>query len=857
MTFGARTFGIAVAAIVLPQGAAAQTHAPGRHQYDLPTQDLGTSLRAVATASGRNIMAAADTLAGKTARALHGSFTAEEAVTYLLAGSGLRARLIGTDIIVERPATTSTQSSDPSDSGGGEIVVTGSRIRGAPIASPVISIGQEEIRNQGETSLGEVVRNIPQSFGGGQNPGIGLNVPGANGVDIGGGSSLNLRGLGSDATLTLLNGHRLAYSGSRQSIDVSTIPIGALDRIEIVPDGASAIYGSDAVGGVANIILKRDMDGAELRARLGGSTDGGNFDQQYSASGGSRWNGGGFIAAYEFNRNSAVEAADRDYATNRSPGLTLYPAMHSNNALISGHQAIVPNLEFSLDALFNDRKSVTTIASNPAGDLSVSRRTQHGDARAFAVAPQLSLSAGAWNFALSGTHAEERIDLAIDFFTGQERTLLATVLYRNGTDSVEFAGNGPLIRLPAGRIKLALGAGYRNTTFANDRGAASSLNFSRSQADRYAYGELSIPVAAPDMDIPALYRLNLSAAARYENYTDSGSITTPKFGLVYTPVRGFDLKASWGRSFRAPTLYQRFQPPNLTLLTAAVLGATEAPPGSTALYIQGGNPDLRPERATTWSITASLNPVRIPGLKLEASYFDVHYVDRIVTPIGFITQSLSDPNYAAQVTRSPSQAMIAALLASGVSFVNGTGASFDPSKVIAFVNNNNVNAGRQWAHGVDMLASYHGAIGPDEIAFVANASYLVSHRRISAAQPDLPLAGILFNPPHWRGRAGATWIHDGLALNATVSYIGKLSDTRFTPALNISDQTRLDLNARYKADLSSARWLRGLEVTLGVENVFDAAPPPIFSSLVSDTPYDSTNYSPLGRVVSIGVAASW
>jgi outer membrane receptor protein involved in Fe transport len=848
--------GAAVAALFIvatPGVARAQT--ADLRSYNIPEQDLATALKAFAAASGREVVAPSATIEGKRSGEVVGQLPPEQAIQRLLAGTGLSFRIVEGAFIVRPTLAANVENTPPPAEQ--EIVVTGTRIRGAPIASPIISIDQRQIRDQGETTLGEVVRNIPQSFGGGQNPGIGLNVPALNGVDVGGGSSLNLRGLGSDATLTLLNGHRLAYSGSRQSIDVSTIPLGALDHIEIVPDGASALYGSDAVGGVANIILKRDLDGAEVRGRLGGSTDGGNFEQQYSATGGARWSNGGFIAAYEFNRNTAVEAADRDYAATRSPGLTLYPAMHSNNALISGHQDISTNLEFSVDALFNDRKSITTIASNPAGDLSVSRRTQHGDARAFAVAPQLALSAGPWNFALSGTHAEERIDLAIDFFTGEARTLLAKVLYRNGTDSVELAGDGPLISLPAGRVKLALGAGYRNTTFANDRGAGSPLNFSRSQANRYAYGELSIPIVAPDMDIPALYWLNLSAAARHENYTDAGSITTPKLGLTYSPVRGLDLKASWGRSFRAPTLYQRFQPPNLTLLSAAVLGARGAPPGSTALYIQGGNPDLRPERATTWSVTASLNPVQLPGLKLEASYFDIDYVDRIVTPIGFITQSLSDPNYAAQVTRSPSQAMIAAILASGVSFVNGTGAPFDPAKVIAFVNNNNVNAGRQWAHGVDLLASYRGSIGTDEIALVANASYLVSHRRISVAQPDLPLAGILFNPPHWRGRASATWIHDGFSLNATANYTGKLSDTRFTPAVDIPDQARFDLTARYRVDLSRARWLRGLEITLGVENVFDARPPVIFSSLVSDTPYDSTNYSPLGRVVSIGIAASW
>ena len=154
-----------------------------------------------------------------------------------------------------RQARTSRDGRSTND--GQDIVVTGSRLRGAAIASPVVRIGQEDIRDSGQAGLGDVVRRIPQSFGGGQNPGIGMNVPDASGVDVGGGSSINLRGLGSDATLTLLNGRRLAYTAVRQSVDVSGIPVSAVDRIEVVPDGASAIYGSDAVAGVANIILRR------------------------------------------------------------------------------------------------------------------------------------------------------------------------------------------------------------------------------------------------------------------------------------------------------------------------------------------------------------------------------------------------------------------------------------------------------------------------------------------------------------------------------------------------------------------------------------------------------------------------
>src|SRR3546814_20621496 len=72
-------------------------------------------------------------------------------------------------------------------------------------------------------------------------------------------------------------------------VDITAIPLAAIDRVEVVTDGSSALYGSDAVGGVANVILLKDYDGALLTGRLGGATDGGDFEQEYNIVGGKRW----------------------------------------------------------------------------------------------------------------------------------------------------------------------------------------------------------------------------------------------------------------------------------------------------------------------------------------------------------------------------------------------------------------------------------------------------------------------------------------------------------------------------------------------------------------------------------------
>src|SRR5690606_28842377 len=95
----------------------------------------------------------------------------------------------------------------------GAIVVTGSRIRGAAVAGDVITLGQEAIIAAGQVDLGEAIRSLPQNFSGGQNPGVGSGG-GLINNNINSGSHANLRGIGPDATLTLLNGHRLPYDSA-------------------------------------------------------------------------------------------------------------------------------------------------------------------------------------------------------------------------------------------------------------------------------------------------------------------------------------------------------------------------------------------------------------------------------------------------------------------------------------------------------------------------------------------------------------------------------------------------------------------------------------------------------------------
>ena len=852
--------GIAVPALALSlQAVPTFAAAPQVEQrdYDLPSQPLSDSLRAVAQQSGTSIVAPSELVAGKRAPAVSGRRDIAAAVTALLAGSGLRLRRVGIGFIVERD--------DPPAQGAGgdsgsvnDILVTGSRLRNAPIASPVIAVTRDQIRNAGQASLGEVVQAIPQNFGGGQNPGVGSNVPVASGVNVGGGSSVNLRGLGSDATLTLLNGRRLAYSSSRQGIDLSAIPIIAVERVEVVADGASAIYGSDAVAGVVNILLLRDHDGVETRARLGASTQGGNVQQQYSALAGTVWTSGGGFVAYEFAHSTPIISNDRAYARVR-PGVTLLPALKHHNAVASLHQAITSGLSLQVDGLYNRRFTDRTVPSNAAGNPDISRTVSSANSQSFAVAPSLELTlGGGWRLGASATYGEDRVRFTGETFVGAVRTSSAGGCYCNVARSVELSGDGTLFSLPGGDAKLAIGGGYRRNDFELFRGAGNIQTISNAQSSRYVYAEAALPLVSPALDIPLVYRLSVSGAVRYESYRSIDDVATPKLGLIYAPTADFDLKASWGRSFRAPTFLQQYQVQTVNLLRATTVGGAGLPADATALYASGGNVALAPEKARSWSMTLAAHPRALPGVKAEISYFDTRYVDRIVSPVTFIAQSLSNPIFAGQVVRRPSAAQQAELIAGAGQFINGVGVAYDPAKVVAIVDNANVNAGRQSLHGLDLQLSYTSRLkgGSDSIAASLSASYLSSEQQLTSGQPVQQLAGLIFNPPHLRARGNVSWTSTPVTVSAAIRRIGGVDDRRFATPQRLSPVTSLDLVLRVRPQFEAPP-LRGIELVISALNLLDAEPETIATTAFGDTAFDSANYSSVGRFIGLEVSKKW
>lgn len=841
-----------VLAIVVSQPARCGND--GKNPLHLPRQDLATSLLAIGQVTNTEILFQPGDVRHLTAPALEGSYSAEEAVRAILAHSGLEAEIRSGGIFIRK--SRAGQSATSEADGGDGIIVTGSRIRGAPPVSPVITLSQGELLAQNKVSMGEAIRDIPQNFNGGQNPGIGRNVPQGSGSYIGASTGLNLRGLGGDATLTLLNGQRLSYNASLQSIDISSLPIGMIDRIEIVADGASALYGSDAVAGVANVVLKRDMKGLLTSAHVGVPSDGGGVQQQYDLVTGSRWSSGGFIMAYEYGQSEAIRASDRSYAATRSPGLTLYPSLKHHSLVLSAHTSLAPDLELVADALYNKRWSYMAYATNAAGNVLTSGGDFANDSDSFTIAPSLKYRLGVWKFALSGTYGLDQSHYRGSSYSGGVNTYPTYGCYCNEANSVELSADGALFRLPGGEARIALGGGLRTNFFHAYRTLGTAQNIAVSQQDYYAYGELSLPLVSPNMDVTGIDRINLSAALRYDNYPSVGKVVTPKLGLIYAPSPDIDFKGSWGRSFKAPTLFQQYNSLGVTAWAAANAGGTGYPSTASVLLLTGGNPNLKPERAETWSATASLHPRAIEGAQLEVSFFNVHYRNRIVAPITYLAQSLSNPIYADLVDLNPSDAAKAAVLASAGAFSNALGRPYNPADVVAIVHDNSTNASSQKIYGVDVSARYkHSFDNSRSLTFNLRGSYLHSTQKLSDLQPTTSLAGTLFNPPHIRANGGLIWAQPDLTFSTSLNYTGGLNDARTAKVARIGAMMTWDLAATWSPQIAHGP-LHAMSFALSVSNALNAKPTAI-SGQVYETPYDSTNYTPFGRVIGLTVSRQW
>jgi len=192
-----------------------------------------------------------------------------------------------------------------------EVVVTGTQLRNAaPVGSTVITLDQAALNATGGDTVIDQLQTLPQIDNLGVTEASRTGTGGA--ININYGTSINIRGLSPYATLTLLDGHRVTPSGtSGSTVDPNSFPSIMLQRVDVVADGASATYGSDAIAGVANIILRRNVEGVEVRARSGWANA--YHDRSLGLVAGHNWGSGQLTVGYENGYHSALNGQDRNF----------------------------------------------------------------------------------------------------------------------------------------------------------------------------------------------------------------------------------------------------------------------------------------------------------------------------------------------------------------------------------------------------------------------------------------------------------------------------------------------------------------------------------------------------------------
>ena len=277
------------------------------------------------------------------------------------------------------------------------------------------------------------------------------------------------------------------------------------------------------------------------------------------------------------------------------------------------------------------------------------------------------------------------------------------------------------------------------------------------------------------------------------------------------------------------------------------------------ISLGGGNADLEPESARSLTISATVAPPRVPGLSLEANYFQTQFRDRIGQPANEnILQALTNPIFAPFVTfidpvaNPEDRARVIALIGNPNSTIQPT---INPSVFSAIVDGRFVNSARVDIRGFDLAARYRVSIGEHRLAFSASASILVDFKdQITPLSPLIERVGTLGNPVDFRLRATADWSWHELGVNLALNHVGPYTDNISLPSRPISAWTSIDLQVR----LSSADktgLARGLSAALTIQNLFDRDPPFVDRSLGFG--YDPANADVLGRFIALQIKKQW
>ncbi|MXO70821.1 TonB-dependent receptor plug domain-containing protein [Alteraurantiacibacter buctensis] len=868
------------------------------------------------------------------------------------------------------------------------IIVTGSRIANvAPVGATVTALGRDEIETSGQVTIDRIIQDLPAVLDVGFSDSS-RNQSGGNG-NATFSNSINLRGLSPFATLIITDGHRMTSNG--RAINPSVLPTLGVERIEVIADGASAIYGSDAVAGVVNLIPRRNLDGVEAFGRFNTAEDGAFHEWNAGVALGRVFDRGQFMVAYEHSYRSNLSGLDRDFATSDlrpfggpsnlsrqcSPGTLIYRApgaaaattyllpdqltASNANSLTPGTRAecdlfkqqdlfpeqeydsvsstltyeFLEGAEFIFDGYFNRRdfsrtpgaisrdlavpqtnaffvapsfyvpgSGGYTIAYNFSRDIQPDQYT--GFQTNWQITPGLRIQLPhEWSFegrfgygkardradstaglnltALAAALASSNPATAFDPY-GLGRTSAATLAAIFEADSTfptdaEFstwqAGvNGPLFSLPGGEVKVAVG--YEGQRQEQTRNTATPTEVTNRRTIHSVYTELNVPVFGPGNATGGFEELTVTAAVRYDDYSDVGGTTNPKFGLNWSPVDGVMLRGSYGTSFRAPSFPEIFGNSTALFVQPRQNPGGNPPERSVFTVGSGPNPDLQPETSTTWTAGADFDLV--DGLTVGVTYFDIAYGNTI-------NNLLSSSTVLAQVAEYAGTDIILFGKAAYDRIVDirdkGIGGSAAPVAIrpfpgastacldapapdfsnCVFVDARSLNLGRSQMRGIDFNLRYRMDLtDEDQLTFTATGTYLTSYK--VAFTPNgafVDRRNTIFNPLTFKSRAAVAWNRGPFDARLQWTYVNGYRNINVNPVERVSAYNLFDLNFGW--DLNETFDLPGERLVLGLEvrNLFDQDPSyaNILPNGNSAGGYDVTVADPIGRQFAVSLRAAF
>jgi iron complex outermembrane receptor protein len=470
--------------------------------------------------------------------------------------------------------------------------------------------------------------------------------------------------------------------------------------------------------------------------------------------------------------------------------------------------------------------------------------------------------------------------------------------------------DGSVFSLPGGDVRAAVGGEYiryrmreevtreRGTGPASTNSFTTFLNFDRNV--KSAFLEILVPIVGEGNALPGIRSFDLNLSGRYDDYSDFGNTTNPKYAFTWGITHGLRVRANYARSFTAPALTSRGNENGVTAessfggLTGATASGVNANlsipntypgaiglPGCTAatptclintssvqgLFLAGGNKDLTAQKGKTYSVGIDVEPQAVSGLRMSATWWSAKYLGAITAPQAAF--AIGSPNLNSLLQLFPGGAT-PAQVAAATSGLPQT--SPLPATVYFIYSFQQRNAFNLEANGIDADVGYHFDTGVGAFNVDLSASRKLkmdqSFGNGGEAFSVLNTIGIntTFPSNKLAGRATFGWSHNGWLADLFVNYTGAYlnwngsapfpvtRNANFSPVgggQRIDAYTTLDMHLAY--NFANEGWLSGTQVFLDGTNVLDEEPPFVNAALG----YDTFNANPIGRIVTIGVNKKW